>query len=126
MKKDLKGNYISQLEELLSAFDEQNSKQKTEVSEEKASECVEMYANQECLEAGTEISKPAEVAFMQMSSSSQQAHAAATISKPMHSPFKILLIVKNKLIVYHNVRISVLCQYVTSPPCMSHLPLVNT
>lgn len=37
MKKDLKGNYISQLEELLSAFDEQNSKQKTEVSEEKAS-----------------------------------------------------------------------------------------
>lgn len=80
MKKNLKG--ICQPEELLSTFDEQNSKQKTGSLWRESQLSVEMYAYRECLEAGTEISKPAEVAFMPVSSSSQWAHPPATTSKP--------------------------------------------
>lgn len=54
MKEDFKSNYICKFEEILSKFDEQNSKQKTvSLWRENWLTCVEIYAYQGCLEAGT-------------------------------------------------------------------------
>lgn len=111
MKENFKSNYVCQFGEILSKFDEQKGKQKTVgLSRENWLTCVEMHAYRGCLEAGSETSKPAEVAFMLMSST-QRAHPPATTSKPLHVPFKILLIFKNKFIGHHNERILIFCQH---------------
>jgi len=47
---------------------------------------VQMYAHRGCLEEGTEISKPADAAFVLMSRT-QWARPPATAFKPEHAPF---------------------------------------